>query len=114
MTNFWRRPAVWVLLPATFAWLLALITRPVLWATKVGGPRRNPLGNAVGHQLLLFGLICLLVHAGVTVARDRDYDLQWKYSTSMERAIATAFLDGFVVVLLYVTAIAAWRFEAGG
>ena len=113
-TNFWRRPAVWLMLPATCAWLAALLARPVLWTAQVGGPRQNPLGNAEGHQLLSLGLSCLLVHAAVTVARDRGYDTPWKYSSSTERSIAMLLLDAMVVILLYVTAIAAWRFKAGG
>jgi hypothetical protein len=113
MSSFWTRPAFLIVLPATAAWALALSTRPVLWATQVGGARHNPLGNAVGHQLMVLGFLCLSVHALLTFARNSGYDMPWKYTSSADRSVALAFADGLVVVLLYVVAFSAWRFTAG-
>lgn len=109
MSAAWKRPAVWVVIPAT--WALALGTRSILWSSKVLGQRQNVLGHAVGHQFLFLGLTCLASHAAVTFARDHGDALPWAGYGGGQAAVAGALLDALAIGLLYATAFRAWAFN---
>ena len=110
----WKRPAFWVVTPAAMALLLALLFRPMLWATAAGAANHHYYAiQTVGHEQLFLGLVFLATHWLATFMRENPDALPFtaREASYGQRVVAVALLDIVAIASLYVVAFNAWHFH---